>query len=44
MGMQDKIFRVIVPEEEETESKTVRENFNEKGVSWLCFNRDDHDR
>ncbi len=37
MGMQDKIFRVVVPEEEETDIKNGKKKSREKeSVPWLC--------
>ena len=37
MGMADKIFRVVVPEEEETEMKNGKEKSSEKkSVPRLC--------
>lgn len=43
MGMQDKIFRVVVPEEEETDIKMVRKSRQKESIPWLCpsGNRDD---
>jgi transcriptional antiterminator NusG len=43
MGMQDKIFRVVVPEEEETDIKNGKKKVVKRKYSWLCpsGNRDD---
>ncbi len=44
MGMQDKIFRVVVPEEVEVEMKNGKEKINEKkSVPRLCISRINHD-
>lgn len=44
MGMEDKIFRVIVPEEEETEVKNGKRKTSLKKVfSWVRFDRNDYD-
>ncbi len=44
MGMQDKIFRVVVPEEVEVEMKNGKRKINEKkSVPRLCISRINHD-
>lgn len=43
MGMQDKIFRVVVPEEVEVEMKTVKKINEKKSVPRLCISRINHD-
>lgn len=44
MGMEDKIFRVIVPEEEETEVKNGKRKTSLKKVfPWVRFDRNDYD-
>ena len=42
MGMQDKIFRVVVPEEVEVEMKKRKIN-EKKSVPRLCISRINHD-
>ena len=38
MGMQDYIFRVIIPETTEVEVKDgVKKRKSKENVSWLCF-------
>ena len=45
MGMQDSVFRVIIPETTEVEVKNgVRKEKVKKNVSWLCFSRNDYVR
>lgn len=43
MGMEDKIFRVIVPEEEETEVKNGKRKTSLKKVFLVRFDRNDYD-
>ncbi len=44
MGMQDKIFRVVVPEEVEVEMKNGKEKLmKKKSVPRLCISRINHD-
>ena len=43
MGMQDKIFRVVVPEEEETDIKMVRKSSEKESIPWICASRNRHD-
>ena len=43
MGMQDKIFRVIVPEEEETEFKDGKKRCYEENFPGICSCGDYHD-
>ena len=38
LGMENEIFRIVIPMENEVEVKTQRP---EKGFSWLCACRDD---
>lgn len=43
MNMEDKIFRVLVPMEDEIEIKTARKNLQTQGVSRLRSSGDGHD-
>lgn len=36
MGLQDRIFRVIVPEQKEIEYKDGVKKKSKENVSWLC--------
>jgi len=45
MGMEDKIFRVLIPTEEETEERDgKKKSRNEKGFSGVRARRDGNDR
>ena len=41
MGMQDQIFRVVVPMEETIEVKRGKEIYQEESISLLCNGRND---
>jgi transcriptional antiterminator NusG len=44
MGMEDYIFRVVVPEQKEVEMKNgVSKEKVKKNVSWVYFSRNDYD-
>ena len=43
MNMQDKIFRVVVPEEEEVEYKDGKRRLSAKSIPWVCRCKYDFD-
>ena len=41
--MTELIFRVVIPEEEETQVKDGKAKTLTKNISWLCISRINHD-
>ena len=44
MNMTEQIFRVVIPEEEETQVKDGKAKNRLKDISWVCFSRAYYDR
>ena len=44
MNMTEQIFRVVIPEEEETQVKDGKAKNKLKDISWVCFSRTYYDR
>ena len=44
MNMTEQIFRVVIPEEEETQVKDGKAKTTVKNIPWICFSGINHDR